>query len=191
VPQPTEVTYRQTDEGWEALLSTGHRLEPEPELVRARAAVRRRLGAEPGPERVKVPIDGHGVAWAGLRFELLPPSYGADAPTQEQNDRLTACFEYYRARVPAGMRVECAGNRVRLDPAPTGLVAELFAGLAGSEAGGGAEPARDQLRQAMAIDVPAGFVRVAHDFVGLEEFGEVGHVHLILRDRWPADAPCL
>lgn len=189
--QPTSVTYRQTDDGWEALLSIGRQLAPEPDLVRARAAVRGYLGEELGAETVKVPMEGHGVGWAGLRFELLPPLYGADAPTQAQNDRLTECFEYYQARVPAGMRVECAGNRVRVDPAPSGLAAGLLATLDPGTDRSDAALARDQLRQALAIEVPAGFVRVAHDFVGLEEFGDVGHLHLVLRERWPADAPCL
>ena len=53
------------------------------------------------------------------------------------------------------------------------------------------DEARRQLRDALAIDVPPGFVRVAHDYVGLEEFGDVGHLHLVLAERWPADAPCL
>lgn len=189
--QPTRVTYRQTDDGWEALLSTGRPLAPEPDLVRARAAVRGHLGGEPAAETVKVPMEGHGVGWAGLRFELLPPLYGADAPTQAQNDRLTECFEYYQARLPTGMRVECAGNRVRVDPAPSGLAAGLLAALDAATDQGGPELARDQLRRAMAIEVPTGFVQVAHAFVGLEEFGDVGHLHLVLRERWPADAPCL
>lgn len=190
--QPTRVTYRRTDDGWEALLSTGHRLPPADDLVAARTVVRTWLGAQPaaGTETVKVPLEGHGVRWAGLRFELLPPLYGADAPTGEQNDRLTDCFEYYAARVPAGMRVECAGNRVRIDPAPSGLAAAVFAGLEGGAGISTAEQAREQLARALAIEVPPGFIRVAHDFVGLEEFGDVGHLHLILRDRWPADAPC-
>jgi hypothetical protein len=201
VDQPIKVTYRQTDEGWEPLLSTGGRLAPESGLAAARAAVELRLGAVPAPgtETVQVPMEGHGVLWAGLRFELLPPLYGADAPTAAQNARLTSCFEYYQARVPAGMRVECAGNRVRVDPSPSGLAGDLFAALDGSEPpgpnGSGAdhsvERAREQLSQATAIEVPPGFVRVVHEFVGLEEFGEVGHLHLVLSERWPADAPCL
>lgn len=189
--QPIKVTYRQTDDGWEALLSSGDRLAPEPDLVAARASVRTHLGDEPGSEAVQVPMEGHGVGWAGLRFELLPSLYGADAPTSEQNAQLTACFEYYQARVPAGMRVECAGNRVRIDPAPSGLAAGLFAALDGVRDVGAVELAREQLRGALAIEVPAGFIRVAHDFAGLEGFGDVGHLHLVLRDRWPADAPCL
>jgi len=190
------VTYRRTDDGWEPVLSTGERLEPHGDLVAARAAVRARIGADPatGSETVQVPLEGHGVRWAGLRFELLPPLYGADAPSPEQNDRLTACFDHYRALVPSGMRVECAGNRVRIDPAPFGLQADLFAALEGdsvSSPGNGPELARQQLAAALAIEVPPGFVRVAHDYVGLEEFGDVGHVHLVLAERWPADAPCL
>ncbi|SHN47560.1 hypothetical protein [Cryptosporangium aurantiacum] len=186
------VTYRRTDDGWEPVLSTGERLGPSADLVAARAAVRDRLGAEPalGIETVQVPLEGHGVGWAGLRFELLPPLYGADAPTPAQNERLTACFEYYRARVPAGMRVECAGNRVRVDPSPSGLQADLFAALDGTDEVRTTEEARRQLREALEIEVPAGFVRVAHDYVGLEEFGDVGHLHLVLAERWPADAPC-
>jgi hypothetical protein len=191
VEQPTKVTYRQTDDGWEALLSTGDRLVPEPDLVAARAVVRAHLGDEPGNETVQVPMEGHGAVWAGLRFELLPPLYGADAPTSEQNAQLTACFEYYQALVPAGMRVECAGNRIRIDPAPSGLAGGLFAALDGLSDNRSVERAREQLSEALAIEVPAGFIRVAHDFVGLEEFGDVGHLHLVLRDRWPADAPCL
>jgi hypothetical protein len=190
VQQPTKVTYRLTDQGWEALLSTGGRLEPEPDLVSARKAAHEYLGKPPDAENVKVPMEGHGLTWAGLRFELLPPLYGADAPTAEQNDRLTACFDYYRERLPDGMRVECAGHRVRVDPAPTGLVASLFSALDGT----GEETtgrARDQLQLAKAIEVPDGFVRVVHEFVGLEEFGDVGHFHLVLRERWPEDAPCL
>ncbi|GAA3398718.1 hypothetical protein [Cryptosporangium minutisporangium] len=187
------VTYRRTDDGWEPVLSTGERLAPSADLVTARATVRDRLGVEPttGTETVKVPLDGHGVGWADLRFELLPPLYGADAPTVEQNERLTTCFEYYRDRVPAGMRVECAGNRVRVDPAPSGLQAELFAALEGAEQVCSTDEARRQLRDALAIEVPPGFVRVAHDYVGLEEFGDVGHLHLVLAERWPTDAPCL
>jgi hypothetical protein len=193
VDQLTKVTYRLTDDGWEPVLSTGERLPPASDLVTARATVRERLGTEPavGSETVKVPLDGHGVGWAGLRFELLPPVYGADTPTIEQNDRLTACFEYYRNRVPAGMRVECAGNRVRVDPAPSGLQASIFAALDGNDEVSTVEEARRQLQLALAIEVPAGFVRVAHDYVGLEEFGDVGHLHLVLAERWPADAPCL
>lgn len=193
------VTYRRTDDGWEPVLSTGERLAPEPDLVTARAAVRASLGSAPGDgivETVQVPMEGHGVVWDGLRFELLPPLYGADAPSPEQNDLLTACFEYYSARVPAGMRVQCAGNRVRIDPAPSGLEADLFAALEGGPDGepgpeDDAERARAQLRAASAIEVPPGFVRVSHEFVGLEEFGDVGHLHLVLAERWPADAPCL
>ena len=202
------VTYRSTDDGWEPVLSTGERLAPEPDLDTARAAVRARLGAD-AVETVQVPLEGHGVVWDGLRFELLPPLYGADALSPEQEARLAACFEYYRERVPTGVRVQNAGNRLRIDPAPHGLEADLFAALEGgdrtfgsadgaalADSAQGAAPddagdARTQLRAALAIEVPDGFVRVAHDYVGLEEHGEVGHFHLVLADRWPGDAPCL
>jgi hypothetical protein len=102
--------------------------------------------------------------------------------------------------VPVGVRVEGGGNRVRIDPEPFGLQADLFAALEGdtarvpgdpNRAAGPAERAREQIREVLAIDVPTGFVQVAHEYVGLEEFGDVGHVHLVLADRWPADAPCL
>lgn len=183
------VTYRSTDDGWEPVLSTGERLAPEPDLVAARATVCARLGAV--VETVQVPLEGHGVVWDGVRFELLPPLYGADAPTPEQSERLTTCAEYYRERVPVGMRVECAGHRVRVDPAPFGLHADLFAALDGTVLSATADDARRQLREALTIEVPDGFVRVAHDYVGLEEYGDAGHFHLVLADRWPADAPCL
>ena len=187
-----DVTYRSTDDGWEPVLSTGERLAPASDLLAARAAVRARVGVDV-VETVQVPLEGHGVVWDGLRFELLPPLHGADAPTPEQTDRLLACAEYYRAAVPIGVRVECAGNRVRIDPAPFGLQADLFAALEGSDhlPLDGAARAREQLRQVLEIAVPAGFVQVAHLYAGLEESGDAGHVHLALAERWPADAPCL
>ncbi|MFG1928432.1 hypothetical protein [Cryptosporangium sp. NPDC048952] len=185
-----DVTYRSTDDGWEPVLATGERLAPVPDLAAARAAVHERFGAGTN-ETVQVPLEGHGVVWDGIRFELLPPLYGANDPSTEQNARLVACAEYYRARVPAGMRVECAGNRVRIDPAPFGLAADLFSALDGTETTATADDARAQLLAAVAVAVPEGFVRVVHDFAGLEEVGEAGHVHLVLAERWPGDAPCL
>ncbi|WP_035858526.1 hypothetical protein [Cryptosporangium arvum] len=185
-----DVTYRSTDDGWEPVLSTGERLDPAPDLATARAAVRERFGAD-ATETVQVPLEGHGVVVDGVRFELLPPLYGADDHSPDQDALLTACAEYYRERVPSGVRVECAGHRVRIDPAPFGLVADLFSTLDGTSTTRTAADARTQLTDAMAIAVPDGFVRVVHQFDGLEEFGEVGHFHLVLADRWPGDAPCL
>jgi hypothetical protein len=89
------------------------------------------------------------------------------------------------------VRVEYAGHRVRIDPAPVGLAADLFAALDGTGTTTTAADARTQLTEALAIAVPDGFVRIVHQFDGLEEFGEVGHFHLVLAERWPADAPCL
>ncbi|TQS40308.1 hypothetical protein [Cryptosporangium phraense] len=183
-----DVTYRHTDDGWEPILASGEILAPAPDLPTARALVRER--ADVDEETVQVPLEGHGVVHDGLRFEFLPPLYGADAPTAEQQERLDACARYYRERVPAGMRVENAGHRVRVDPAPSGMTADLFSVLDGVEAATTAD-ARDQLGLALALEVPPGFVRVAHDYRGLEEFGDVGHFHLVLAERWPADAPCL
>lgn len=184
-----DVTYRRTDDGWEPVLSTGEVLAPAGDLAMARASIRNRVGTDV-TETVQVPLEGHGVVWDGLRFEVLPPLYGADSPTAEQSDRLDGCARYYRDRVPVGVRVECAGYRIRVDPAPTGLAADLFIALDGTEPAT-PDDARRQLREALAIDVPPGFVRVAHDYRGLEEFGDVGHFHLVLAERWPADSPCL
>ncbi|MFI5958162.1 hypothetical protein [Cryptosporangium sp. NPDC051539] len=184
-----DVTYRRTDDGWEPILSSGEVLGPAPDLAAARATARHR--SDVGAETVQVPLEGHGVVWDGLRFELLPPLYGADAPTAEQTGRLDACARYYRERVPAGVRVECAGHRVRIDPSPFGLAADLFAVLDGTETSATDEDARRQLREVLAIAVPEGFVRVSHEYAGLEQHGEAGHVHLVLTERWPADAPCL
>ncbi|GAA0231656.1 hypothetical protein [Cryptosporangium japonicum] len=185
-----DVTYRSTDDGWEPVLSTGERLEPASDLAAARAAVRDRFGDDTA-ETVQVPFEGHGVVVDGVRFELLPPLYGADDLSPEQDALLTACAGYYRERVPAEVRVECAGHRVRIDPAPFGLTADLFATLDGTGTTTTADDARAQLTGALAIAVPDGFVRVVHQFDGLEEFGEVGHFHLVLAERWPSDAPCL
>lgn len=54
----------------------------------------------------------------------------------------------------------------------------------------GLDQAREQIRRTLLIDVPDGFVRVVTEFSGLEEYGDVGTIHLVLRDRWHLDAPC-
>jgi hypothetical protein len=125
-------------------------------------------------------------------------------PTADQIDQLRRCYEYYRDRVPEGVRVELYGNRVRLEPGAFGQRGAVIAALAEAlrsdlpddaavvtgPAAGTLDRAREQLARILAIEVPAGFIRVTHQYVGLEDDGAIGHVHLTLRDRWPADSPC-
>jgi len=116
---------------------------------------------------------------------------------------LVACFEYHRDAVPDGMWVECYGNRVRIEPGAFGLHAAIRDNLAGQLAGmlpdeaglivgpsaTGADHGREQLRRALLLDVPDGFVRIVTQVAGLEDYGDVGVIHLVLRDRWYLDAP--
>jgi hypothetical protein len=128
----------------------------------------------------------------------------ADPLTDEQADRLHDCFTYYRERLPEGMRLEMYGNRVRIEPGAFGWRGQLIDAIAGQLAeqipddvtlevrpsAAGADHAREQLARAKAIAVPDGFVRVVHEFVGFEDDGDVGTIHLVLKERWHLDSPC-
>jgi hypothetical protein len=205
VAEAVRVTYRREGMSWQAWLSTGERLPGASDLADARAAVLAHLGerVEPIAEFVQVP-EIEGVEWNGLRFCQLAPTFDLDAPTAEQARKLSDCYEYYRQRLPEGMKLELYGNRVRIEPGAFGMRGQLIDALAGGlaaetpddldlEVGPSArslDRALEQFQRARAIPVPDGFVRVVHELTGFEDEGAIGTIHLLLRERWTDDRPC-
>lgn len=211
-----EIAYRWRHGRWTAVLSTGETIdlaEGGAEFHEVRAQIRGVLAA-----RLAVPIEqldqhiaaeqvqppGWGsVEWHGLRFALLAPDYGVDDPSAEQRARLRACFEYYRDNVPEGMKVEYYANRVRVEPGAFGQRRALIDAIGGALAAqvpdewtmatgpvsSGLDQAREQLRRALLLEVPEGFVRATTSFEGFEDEGTLGTVHLLLKERWDLDRP--
>jgi hypothetical protein len=188
--ESVSVTYRHTRSGWEALLSTGVRLGRATTLDRARQIVRLHTGTDQlGRESVQIPDDG--VDWAGLRFDLTAPTFGADDPDEAQQQRLQRCCAFYRAALPDAMRVELYGNRVLVEPGAFGLRGQIISvvnGVSGAVAHADAAPvdgtvecAQEQFRLARSVPVPSGFVRVIHELVGFEDEGALGTIHLVLK----------
>lgn len=197
------------------MLSTG-RLVPTDEwkLPEARETVLTNLAAELGVARTSVEseirreyveIDGStDVTWQGLEFTAVAPGFGSDDPTPDEKRRLRDCFELYRSSVPEGMRVELYGNRVRIEPGAFGrrgaIVNALGAQLAEAvpdehdiqvgPSAAGLDQAREQFHRALQLPIPDGFVRVVLQLEGFEDEGDIGHIHLLHKDRWDLDRPC-
>jgi hypothetical protein len=132
------------------------------------------------------------------------PSPDDDPLTDEQAGRLRDCFTYHRQRLPEGMRLEMYGNRIRIEPGAFGRRGRIVDALAGQlaeqlpdditiqvgPAATGLDRAREQFARARAIAVPDGFIRVVHEYTGFEDDGDLGTIHLVLKERWHVDRPC-
>lgn len=186
--EPMDLTYRVASGVWQVLCSSGEhvttavRSDGPLDQVRAAArthlAVRLGLTAEQVEQRIRheyaQPPEIGSTTWHGLRWTRHPPDFGVDDPNDEDQQQLAHCYQYYRDRVPDGMRVELYGNRVRIEPGPFGRRAAIIDAVGGHLAEQtpdelnlalgphtrDLDQAREQLHRAKLIPVPDGFVRV-------------------------------